>query len=155
MQSVLPRLLAGSLIVIAVDQASKFVFSSYHAITVIPDILSFTLTRNPGIAFSISFPRYPLVILTVAVMAAFCIFFFRNLESRTGVAQTVFVLIVGGGIGNLIDRMLWGTVTDFIAISSFPVFNLADAAVAIGAILLVWKYPTIQQKLPNTNPTAP
>lgn len=155
MQSVLSRLVAGSLLVILVDQASKSFFSSYNSILLVPSLLSLSVTRNEGIAFSIPLSGWPLLVLTMAVLVGFCFFFFRHLDSRSGVAQAAFVLIVGGGVGNLIDRVLWGSVTDFIAISAFPVFNLADAAVAIGAGLLLWRYHTIRYIPKNANPTIP
>lgn len=155
MQSVLPRLLAGSFLVVALDQASKSFFSSHSAVSVVPGVLSFVVTHNPGIAFSLPVSGLPLIGLTVAVLVAFMIFFFQRVDVHAPVAQIAFALIVGGGLGNLVDRVAWGAVTDFISIASFPVFNLADAAVFFGAVVLAWKHPIIQRFPKKTNPTVP
>lgn len=154
MQSVLPRLLAGSFLVVALDQASKSFFSSHSAVSVVPGVLSFVVTHNPGIAFSIPVSGLLLIGLTLAVLVAFVIFFFRRVDIHTPLAQAAFVLIVGGGLGNLVDRVVWGAVTDFISVGPFPVFNLADSAVFIGAVLLAWKHPMVQQFPKKTNPTV-
>ena len=153
MQSVLPRLLAGALLVVALDQASKSYFSSHPPIPLLPGVVSLAVTYNPGIAFSIPVPSLLLPLLTVVVLTTFVVVFLQRVDISFPAAKVALVLVVGGGVGNLIDRLLWGTVVDFIAIGPFPVFNIADMAVVLGACLLVWKHPIIQRFPKKTNTT--
>lgn len=152
MQLVPLRLLAGSLIVILADQGSKLFFSSYPSTVLIPGILAIRATRNSGIAFSLPLTGWPLIVMTGVILIAFCAFVWRYLDTGSRVTQAVVALIVGGGVGNLIDRLLWGSVRDFVALSVFPVFNAADVAIAAGAALLLWKEHTIRHPRQNAKP---
>jgi signal peptidase II len=99
-------------------------------------------THNTGIAFSMlkGFGPWPLIVITIAVCA-----FVTYLWSRTPVqdvlARLGFGLILGGALGNLIDRVQWGYVVDYFLfhtpVWSFAVFNLADALITLGAGLVI------------------
>ncbi len=135
---------------IALDQWSK-VWATRNlafrdALHVIGDLVTFTYTRNSGIAFGMfqgkSFPFY-----IFSVVAAFAVVWLWARHPQLSRAREwSLALILGGAIGNLIDRVRYGEVTDFIQLGFrghyFPVFNVADMCVTFGVILfaLVWTH---------------
>ena len=78
-----------------------------------------------------------LSILVVPALVTFLIIFSRRI--KTGLVKFGLALILGGAIGNLIDRLRWGEIVDFLDFRIWPVFNLADTAITVGAILLILK----------------
>jgi len=115
-------------------------------VRIIGDLVRFTYTRNSGIAFGMfagkSFPFY-----IFSVVAAVAVFWLWSRHPKLPLArQWSLALILGGAIGNLIDRVRNGEVVDFILLSwgghEFPVFNVADMCVTCGVILfaLVWTH---------------
>ncbi|HBJ80677.1 signal peptidase II [Pseudothermotoga sp.] len=124
--------------VILMDQLSKMIVEKYlvQPFFAIPGILWFTYTRNTGIAFGM-FSRSPWVLwITFAVtflLAALPIFIRCSLLTRAGLQ-----MVVGGAIGNMIDRFRFGYVVDFISVRYFPaIFNIADSFITIGGILIL------------------
>lgn len=95
------------------------------------------LEFNHGVSFSLnpSGPRWTSLI-TLVVLAAVALYAWR---ARHATALTGFGLVLGGGVGNLIDRVTSTPprVTDYVAVGSFPVFNLADAAITVGVVTLL------------------
>lgn len=90
--------------------------------------------ENPGVAFSITFPGnwrtiFMSIALFVLLLAAF--------HAKTTWSRASFGVIVGGALGNVVDRMLDGMVTDYFQIGRFPVFNVADSFITIGVTLLL------------------
>lgn len=131
-------------IVILLDQAVKFCirtnFAAGETLPVIPNVFHITYVQNTGVAFSM-FENMPMVtiVLPLLLMIA-CLFFAVRLHAQ-GKKPAVFCLglIIGGGIGNLIDRAIFGYVTDMFDFRVFPVFNVADIAVTAGcALLILW-----------------
>lgn len=106
-----------------------------HPVPILGNFARLTLSYNPDIAFGIVLP-YPLKELLIggALLAVVVLAFHRHHDRFS---STAFGLIIGGAVANLIDRIPDGIVTDFIAIGTFPVFNLADACITIGAGLLL------------------
>ena len=100
-------------------------------------------TYNTGIAFSMfsSFGDTGLIVISLAVVA-FVLFLATRIAPSQILARTGFALIVGGALGNLIDRAVYGHVIDYILfhtpVWSFAVFNLADAFISVGAALIVF-----------------
>ncbi len=139
-----------SAVVIALDQLSKWWAVSTlqpagmpHA--VIPGFLNWTLAFNSGAAFSFladgaGWQRWFFVLLALVISVVLVVWMARTprRDWRTG---WPLALIVGGAIGNLIDRLHAAQVTDFIHVYfrqwSYPVFNLADCGISIGAVLLI------------------
>ena len=107
--------------------------------------LRLRLVRNHGAAFSLAGGRGGLVaILAIAIVVAL-IAFGRGIDSKVGAVS--LGLVLGGAVGNLLDRLfregsgfLGGGVVDFIDLQWWPVFNVADAAIVVGVILLIWSY---------------
>jgi len=134
-----------------IDQCSKIIvrrvleFGLPHP--VIDSWLYFTRAQNFGAAWSVlSGQRVLLVLITLAVIG---ILFgaARELASNGPAARIGLGLVLGGAFGNLVDRLLMGHVTDFIDLGSpwhwlttFPIFNIADSCLTVGAILLAWSY---------------
>lgn len=130
---------------IVIDQYTKYLAVSHlkgnPSFPIIDGVLHFTYTENTGAAFSIlrgmqSF----LVIVTSIGMALMFVFLVKmNGESDKILLRVSLALVISGGIGNLIDRLRLGYVVDFVdfRLINFAVFNLADAFITIGAILII------------------
>lgn len=123
------------LISLAVDLAAGNLTTS---ISVIGQFVRLTLSYNAGIAFGIALPSPWQEILIACALIAIAIVAVQSTNDR--ISSIAFGLIIGGAGANLIDRFMNDTVTDFIAVGTFPVFNLADSCITIGAgmLLLEW-----------------
>lgn len=130
---------AVALAVTAVDAATKY--WARHALARHPDhVIAFVWLRleyNSGISFSIN-NSGPLVTTMVTVIVAVAVVLV-GVNANAGAPAIGFGLLLGGGVANVLDRLAATPhrVTDFIAVSSFPVFNLADAAITVGFIVLI------------------
>ncbi|WP_313516472.1 signal peptidase II [Pseudomonas sp.] len=138
-----------SVLVFVLDQASKFYFEGslrlYQQIVVIPDYFSWTLAYNTGAAFSFladesGWQRWLFALIAIGVSAVLVVWMKRLKRDETWLAIAL-ALVLGGALGNLLDRMLLGHVVDFILVHwqnrwYFPAFNLADSAITVGAIML-------------------
>lgn len=139
-----------SLLVIAADQISKHWFVAnlglYEQIVVIPDLFSWTLAYNRGAAFSFlanetGWQRWFFAAIALGVSAVLVVWLKRLKANETWLAIAL-VLVLGGAIGNLYDRVVLGHVVDFILVHwktqwYFPAFNIADSAITVGAVMLV------------------
>jgi signal peptidase II len=143
------RWLLLSLVVIVADQASKLFFLGYvpefGRIPVIPGFFDWTLTYNEGVAFSMfgeggNLQRYVLSGFAVAVSIGFMVWLTRLPRSDHWSALAL-ALVIGGALGNVIDRLRLGHVVDFILVYyrdwAWPAFNIADSCIVVGAIVLV------------------
>ena len=136
-------ILVGALIlgVIALDQISKALVLNFlyeGQVVLIPGVLNFTYVENRGMAFGLlSDHRWVFMVLSVLGIALVGFYLYRYVRSTLG--RVSLALIIGGGIGNMIDRISLGFVVDFIDFCLFDfwvwVFNVADAAVCVGAAL--------------------
>ncbi len=134
------RALLLAVCLVLVDQALKAVVERVipvgYSIPVVPGILSFTHVVNPGLAFGLfrDVPPVVAVLLTLTTLLAFLSNSYRWRGGRMGIA---FSLILGGALGNLLDRLRVGHVVDYLDLRFWPVFNLADVAVTLGMVLLL------------------
>lgn len=110
----------------------------------INDILTFRYVENYGIAFSIPFSGPVLLISNVLIFIALLVFGWKMPCGNQRLWGWALILLTGGALGNMIDRFTRGYVIDFIALGNFPVFNVADSALTIGALLLL--FHTLKQK---------
>ena len=142
--------LALSLVVIVIDQLTKAIvldtLQPYVPRPVIPGILNWTLAFNTGAAFSFladreGWQRWLFTLLAVGVSGVLAAWL-RRTPGRDWRTALPLALVIGGALGNLIDRLRSGHVTDFIQVYlgswPFPSFNVADSAISIGAVLLVF-----------------
>lgn len=128
------------------DQASKaFVQRTMflgESIPVVSSVFHITYVLNPGAAFGLLANRTSFfIVVTIAVVLAVLIGY-RRIPKHQLLMRMALGLVVGGAVGNLIDRIRLGRVVDFLDFRIWPVFNLADTAIVIGAGLLlieVWR----------------
>ena len=147
----LPWLLLISAVIIVLDRVTKSIVASHVAlgdgILVIPGFLRITHWLNEGAAFSLfadsaspNAVRWGLISFSAVAALAVLIALIR-LVSRMSVATIALALVLGGALGNLHDRIAYGSVVDFIEVHIFgyhwPDFNVADSSIVIGACLLL------------------
>lgn len=128
------------LTILSLDQLTKFLVTRNlplnQSFPVIKGIFHISLIHNRGAAFGILKNQTPLFI-TASIFAI--IFIFLNLKNKNKRLHSFSLgLILAGALGNLIDRLFLGHVIDFLDFRIWPVFNVADSAITIGAILLGW-----------------
>lgn len=143
-----------SLLTIVLDQLTKYIAEAelllHKPVAVISGFFNFTLMYNKGAAFSFlsdagGWQRFLFAGLST-VISIFLFFWLRQIsrdeqQKNNQILQIAIALILGGAIGNLIDRALTGEVVDFIQVYYstyyFPAFNIADSAITLGAVLLI------------------
>jgi signal peptidase II len=150
--SVKTKLLLGWVVAILIlDQATKFIVDQtiplHHSIPVIDDLFSLTYIRNTGAAFgmlagSAAHFRIPFLVLFSVLAIVFIIVMVRRLPDREIGLITALAFILGGAIGNLIDRIAYGEVIDFLDFYwsryHWPAFNLADSFITVGVLITVF-----------------
>ncbi len=138
--------LSGVAGVVLLDRLSKIFFTRLldlnESIAVFKNVMHFTLVHNTGIAFGLFrdcglvFVIIPLILTGLLI---YNIYYYRHSEQLSRTYIVAFSLILGGAIGNLIDRIFIGYVIDFIDFRIWPVFNVADSAITIGAAVILFK----------------
>tara|TARA_R110002095_G_scaffold68332_3_gene58142 strand:- start:3743 stop:4240 length:498 start_codon:yes stop_codon:yes gene_type:complete len=139
-----------ALLVLILDQASKQLALAYleyaQPIALLP-VFDLTLLYNKGAAFSFlagqdGWQRWFFSLIAVAV-SGYLLRWLGNVSRAERLLSIALVLVLGGAIGNLIDRLLFGHVVDFISLHwdryYYPAFNVADSAITVGALLLLWE----------------
>jgi len=144
--------------IISLDQWSKWAiktsFNLYQSKPVIQDLLHFTYVTNDGMAFGLSFPggKHVLLIMTI-LLTGFIVGYLWKEKNGHPLIKYGLALILSGAIGNLIDRLLYGKVVDFLdlMIGNFHwyIFNVADSSVTIGMILFIIHSIYVEQKKTN------
>ena len=129
------------IIIFLVDQLVKhLVVSGMHlgeSIPVVKGIFHITYVLNPGAAFGmLEHQRWVFILVAVAVLLVAGIFYSR-LKKESALLQTGAGLLLGGAVGNLVDRIQTGLVVDFLDFRIWPVFNIADIAICVGAGILI------------------
>jgi len=145
-----PIEIAAIAIIIVVDQLTKSLVRAtmplYAKRVIIPDFLDVTHVQNTGAAFGLlnaaDFPYKSAVMIAIATLALVAISLYaRQLGQHEKLSRYGLALILGGAFGNLIDRAISGYVVDFVDIywgdAHFWAFNVADAAITIGAVLVL------------------
>lgn len=142
----------GAAVIIALDQITKSAITSrftlHEAVAVIPGLFNLVYVMNPGAAFgfladaSATF-RYVFFISVTLAAAGLIVYYLLKSNPRNLMLAVSLTLIFGGAAGNLIDRIRFGSVVDFLDVyigsSHWPAFNVADSAITIGAILMIWE----------------
>lgn len=132
-----------ALLIIIIDQVTKILvsssFTSSTVIHLIPGIINIVYLKNTGAAFSMFSDHVDILGIISAVFCIGVIIYVLITKPKNKLQLTSLTLIFAGALGNAIDRIFRGFVIDFIetAFISFPVFNIADIAITIGAFLLV------------------
>lgn len=138
-----------ALLVLGLDQATKlWARSSLRAhppIVLVDNYLAFEYHENPGMAFGLGrdLPAGRFILIGVGIAVLFFVWrIVRHVEHRRRAADIAFGLVVGGAIGNIVDRIHLGRVVDFIVMHwqhkyTWPAYNVADAALCVGVGLLI------------------
>jgi len=106
---------------------------------------AFGLFQNGGMVFTV---------LAIIVSAAI-IYYYRDVERASWLIRLALGFQLGGALGNLVDRLTRGTVTDFISVGTFPVFNVADASISLGVTLLLIDMLMEQRRRPSPPAESP
>jgi signal peptidase II len=154
------RLVVVAGLIIITDQITKAIILKsmplYHSVPVIPGFFNITHIHNPGGAFGFlanqSSNLRAVVFLLISALAVGLIFwFYKNTPKTHPWLATAFAMIFGGAIGNLIDRIRFGKVVDFLDVYlghlHWPAFNVADSAIVIGIVIFI--FHLIFNKLPQ------
>jgi signal peptidase II len=155
-----------SVLVILADQASKFYiaqhFGEFEHITVLP-VLDITRMHNEGAAFSFlagasGWQRWVFIALAGVVSVGIIVWLIRLKERAHGLLACGLSLVLGGALGNVIDRIRLGHVIDFIHFhwdrAYFPAFNVADSAITVGAACLLLDALFEGKRKPDANPIS-
>ena len=164
------RIVAIAAVIVFLDQVTKALvlkFLGYQEERVIVEnLFKFVHWGNTGAAWSM-FKGNNLLLAIIAVAALVILYFTRrHFDSRTMLGQIAFGIIVGGIVGNLIDRLIWGHVIDFLYFYTeiggkfydFPAFNIADAAICTGVglvFILTWRTERSSKAAAEANAPKP
>jgi signal peptidase II len=129
---------------LAADQLSKWLVvellgrdARLHRWEIAGRYLALEYVENTGAAFGLFAGRVWLLTLVAIIVAVVVVFLLR--DARHDRLQSVALgLVVGGATGNIVDRFRFNHVTDFLAVGIWPKFNLADAAITVGLVLIAW-----------------
>lgn len=138
-------------VVLFLDLLTKMIIQSrlhlYESITIIDNLLNITYVKNTGVAFGL-FSQNPSALKTAFLIAlttisiGLILYFIVILKDGTTLSRVSLGMILGGATGNLIDRIRFGAVIDFIDLHygniHWPAFNIADAAITVGIIVIMW-----------------
>ncbi len=126
------------------DQLSKAwvrehlaLYESWAPIPALARYFTFTHVTNTGIAFGLFREWGSLLVAVAVVVIAFLLLYTQQLATARWPVQIAMGLQLGGAFGNLVDRIRFGFVTDFLDFKFWPVFNLADSAIVVGMVLLL------------------
>ena len=137
------KLFIYTIIFVFIDQVSKGLVNIYlnlnQSVEIIPNFLSFTYVHNTGAAFSIfEGAKWFFIIIAFIALNIIYMFFIKDKKLKNS-EIVIYSLLISGIIGNLVDRILFGYVIDFIDVNvfNFAIFNLADSFIVIAVILLL------------------
>jgi len=120
-------------------------YSLDSRLEIIPNVFALTIQENPGIAFSIKLPYYLQLILAPALILVGIKLAFDYLDLNNKFVLVVLGVIVGGALGNFVDRVMYSGVIDYISFWHYPVFNLADVFIVVGIFIIIAFYGKIKR----------
>lgn len=134
-----------ALVIIILDQLSKwFIVNNMtigQSIELIPNFFYFTSTRNDGAAWSILEGQMIFFFIITAIVLVIVIYYMQKLGRFQPLLGTALGLVIGGTLGNFIDRLLRGEVVDFVHVYIFsynyPIFNIADSSLVVGVVIIL------------------
>lgn len=138
------------LAVIAFDQLTKAwvraALDVNESVRVLGEWVRITYIHNEGAAFGLHVGEHSSLVFLILAVAASALVLYLYLTTSSGerLQRIALALILGGALGNIIDRIRWNMVVDFVQVGVgghyWPIFNVADSAVTVGALLLAWAY---------------
>jgi signal peptidase II len=134
-------------VIVALDQWTKILVThkmavgeGFSPIAFLGDFFTIVHWRNTGAAFGL-FQNANTILLVVSIIIAIAVlFYYQVVNTKDWLAKVSLTLIFAGAAGNIIDRIKFGYVIDFLSFGHFPVFNVADSAVTVGVFLMVFHY---------------
>lgn len=133
--------LATASFILLLDQLTKFLvirnLNLHESIPVFKGVISITLVHNRGAAFGIFKDKFYFFVV-ISVITIIAIYFILRKNKGNKLFSFSLSMILGGALGNLIDRVFSGHVIDFLDFHIWPVFNIADSAITLGTIILGW-----------------
>jgi signal peptidase II len=134
-----------AIVTLVIDQISKRAVMTglrpgepWNPVAALERWVSLTYVTNTGAAFGL-FPDHGALFMIIAVVvAAVIVFYYRYLSGDRWLIQASLGLQLGGALGNLLDRVCYGHVIDFVDFKVWPVFNLADTAIVVAVTILAW-----------------
>lgn len=129
-----------------IDQITKYIAVKYleTPVSLIGEIFMFEYTENPGMAFGLPMPYWILLPGSIFLLILIIFIAKKELDLSKFPARFSVALIVGGALGNIIDRIVNGYVIDFIKIWRWPNFNVADIFITVGILLIIIFYARIK-----------
>ena len=156
-----------ALIIVALDQLTKWLVvtnipygGSWSPWDWLTPYARFVHWSNTGVAFGMLQGMNPVFIGLAVLVSGAIIYYYQQVDRQDWLIRLALMMELGGAIGNLVDRIQYGHVVDFVSVGRFPVFNIADACITVGVVVLligVW----VQEKreknriLASTNDQAP
>jgi signal peptidase II len=148
--------------IVLVDQLTKYLVrtqlpfaGSWSAFVWLEPYIRIVHWQNTGAAFGM-LQGFGFIFAILAVIVSIAIlYYFPRVPSNEWAMRLAMAMQLGGAVGNLIDRITVGTVTDFVSVGTFAVFNVADACISVGTVILilaVWDSERRQKKLARANP---
>lgn len=154
-------------IVLVLDQLTKIwvraTFQLYETVPVIDGFFHFTYVHNPGGAFGMlrdadESIRLPFFLIVSVLAVGALILFVRDLPTQLRFLQFALGLVLGGALGNLVDRVWFGYVTDFLDVFwgsyHWPAFNIADSGISVGIVILLYYTIVTPEPKKSAAPTA-
>lgn len=130
------------ILVFILDQLVKHaVLVSMHlgeSIPIIKDVFHITFVLNPGAAFGMLEHQRWIFIVVALLVVVLALVFYKHIQRESLITRIGAGLLLGGALGNLLDRIQSGLVVDFLDFRIWPVFNIADIAICVGAAMLIW-----------------
>ena len=130
-----------TIVVLLLDQFIKYMINKFMeintSIKVIPNFFSIFYVRNKGAAFSILEDSTILIIIISVIFIVILDSYIKKEKNFTPLSVLSLGMIMGGIFGNLMDRVIYHSVIDYLAFGTFPVFNLADIGITVGVGLLI------------------
>ena len=136
-------LLILSILIFSTDRVLKYIvfknLSLGESVPIIENLIHITPTHNRGIAFGLLKDQNLILFLVLSLLAIiFIIYLIVKKRTQSKSMLLGFFLILSGACGNLVDRIIYGYVLDFIDLRVWPVFNIADSAITIGTCIILW-----------------
>lgn len=155
----MPLLIITFLSVIIIDQVSKYIVQQsmtlYSSIPVLGEFVKLTYIHNPGAAFGIMPGNRTLFLVLSLIACGVMVYYLYIIPASEVWGRRALMGILGGAVGNLIDRIRFGEVTDFVDIGvdtiRWPVFNVADMAVTIGVAILFIRLSSSRKSMDQDN----
>jgi signal peptidase II len=136
----LTQIFIGAGIIVALDQLTKALIRYFllpgQSWPIWSGVFHFSYLQNPGAAFGLLKHQTGLLVAVTAVVVVAILLYAGRLEPHMVLLRWAMILVLGGAVGNLVDRLRYGYVVDFLDFRVFPVFNVADTAIVTGVGLL-------------------